>query len=157
MVMPMPKTIPATAARYVAPGWFTRRVFNPGVALLTRLGLGLAGSRVLTVRGRTTGEPRRTVVNLLAVDGERHLVAPRGTTQWVRNLRAAGEGSLSVGRRTERFTAVELADDDKGPVLRAYLDRWGWEVGQFFEGVTKDSTDEDLARIAPGFPVFRLS
>ncbi len=148
----------STAARYVAPGWFTRRAFNPAVALLTRLGLSLAGSRVLTVRGRASGEPRRTVVNLLPLDGTRFLVAPRGETQWVRNLRAAGgEGTLAVGRRVEPFAAVELADGEKVPVLRAYLDRWGWEVGQFFEGIDKASTDDDLVAIAPGFPVFRLS
>ena len=93
---------------------------------------------------------------LLDLDGTHYLVAPRGTTEWVRNLRAAGEGELRLGRRVEAFRAEELADADKMPVLRAYLRRWGWEVGQFFEGVTKDATDAELAAIAPGFPVFAV-
>ena len=142
--------------RYVKPGWFTRNVFNRGVAWLTRRGISVMGSRELRVRGRATGETRSTVVNLLDVDGVRYLVAPRGTTQWVRNLRAAGSGELRVGRRVEAFEAAELPDDAKIPVLRAYLRRWGWEVGQFFEGVTKAASDDELCAIAPGFPVFAI-
>ena len=138
------------------PGWFTSHVFNPLVALLTRRGISLFGSRVLEVRGRTSGEPRRTPVNLLTLDGERYLVAPRGATQWVRNLRASGEGRLLVGSRSESFTATELADEEKGPVLRAYLRRWKFEVGVFFEGVGPDSTEEQLRAAAPKHPVFRL-
>jgi deazaflavin-dependent oxidoreductase (nitroreductase family) len=145
-----------TTARYVAPGRFTARVFNPLVAWLTRRGLSLAGSRVLEVRGRTTGELRSVPVNLLTVDGVRHLVAPRGETQWVRNLRAAGEGSLRLGRRTEPFTAAEVADADKPAILRAYLVKWAWEVGAFFDDIDKHSTDDQLLAAAPGFPVFRI-
>jgi len=143
----------AEGARYVAP---TRvdRIFNAVVGWLTRRGLSLVGSRVLAVRGRTSGEWRTTVVNLLTIDGDDYLVAPRGTTQWVRNLRVAGGGELRVGRRSETFTADEMADDDKLPVLRAYLARWGWEVGRFFEGVSKQATDDELRAIAADFPVF---
>ena len=142
--------------RYVAPGWFTRNVFNRGVAALTRLGISVWGSRVLEVRGRKTGEPRRTPVNLLTLDETRYLVAPRGHTQWVRNLRAAGEGALLVGRRRERFVGTELADAEKEPILRAYLKRWKWEVGQFFGGVGPESSSEELRRIAPDHPIFRV-
>ena len=138
------------------PGWFTRRVFNPAVASLTRLGISLFGSRVLEVTGRTSGEPRRTPVNLLTFEGERYLVAPRGNTQWARNLRASGEGRLLVGSRSEHFAAVELADEEKPPVLRAYLKRWKFEVGVFFDGVGPDSSAEELRAAAPKHPVFRL-
>ncbi|MFZ8758439.1 nitroreductase/quinone reductase family protein [Microbacterium sp. HMH0099] len=131
-------------------------VFNTLVAASTRLGLPLAGSRVLAVRGRSTGEWRTTPVNPLRVAGERYLVAPRGTTQWVRNLRAAGEGELRHGRSVEVFRAEELPDAAKPPILRAYLAAWAWEVGRFFDGVDKNSPDTRLAEIAPGFPVFRL-
>jgi deazaflavin-dependent oxidoreductase (nitroreductase family) len=127
------------------------------VAMLTRLGLSVAGSRILEVRGRKSGQPRRTPVNPLTVDGTRYLVAPRGHTQWVRNLRASGEGRLLVGRRAEPFAAVELLDDDKPPILREYLRRWKWEVGAFFGGVGADSTAEELRAIAPDHPVFRIS
>jgi deazaflavin-dependent oxidoreductase (nitroreductase family) len=143
--------------RYVEPGWFTRNVFNRVVAGLTRAGVSVWGSRQLRVRGRTTGEWRTTPVNVLTFGGERYLVAPRGETQWVRNLRAAGNGELRVGRRSESFRATELEDDEKVAVLRAYLERWRAEVGVFFGGVSARSPDHELRRIAPDHPVFRLS
>ncbi|MGW0004466.1 nitroreductase/quinone reductase family protein [Nocardia grenadensis] len=144
------------ATRYLAPTGFDP-IFNRLANLLPKLGISVAGSRLLAVRGRKSGEWRTTMVNLMtAADGQRYLVAPRGHTQWVRNLRVAGTGELRLGRRTEVFTAVEIADADKVPLLRLYLERWGWEVGRFFEGITKDSTDAELAEIAPGFPVFRI-
>ena len=144
-------------ARYQRPGWFTQHVFNRAVAGLTRLGVSVAGSRVLEVRGRKSGAPRRTPVNLMTFEGRRYLVAARGHTHWVRNLRARGEGRLLVGRRADDFSAVELPDEEKPPLLRAYLKKWKWEVGQFFGGVGPDATEEDLLRIAPDHPVFRLS
>jgi deazaflavin-dependent oxidoreductase (nitroreductase family) len=142
--------------RYQRPGWVTTNVFNRIVAALTRAGISVWGSRVLEVRGRTSGEPRRTPVNLLTLGGERYLVAPRGHTQWVRNLRVSGEGRLLLGRGGERFTATELTDDEKPPLLRAYLKRWRMETGVFFGGVGPDSPDEELRRIAPDHPVFRI-
>ncbi|MCU1626330.1 MAG: hypothetical protein JWP64_1279 [Pseudonocardia sp.] len=132
-------------------------LFGTVVARLTRMGLTVAGSRVLAVRGRTSGEWRTVPVNPMTVDGERYLVAPRGHTQWVRNMRAAGGGELRRGRRAEAFTAVELPDADKPPVLREYLRRWAWEVGRFFEGIDATSSDEELLAVAPGFPVFRIA
>jgi deazaflavin-dependent oxidoreductase (nitroreductase family) len=142
--------------RYLAPDWFTRNVFNRLVRRLTRLGVSVAGSRELRVRGRKSGQWRSTPVNPLVVDDVRYLVAPRGTTEWVRNIRVAQAGELRRGWRTEQFRAAEVADDAKVPVLREYLRKWGWEVGQFFEGIDKNATDADLARIAPGFPVFQV-
>jgi deazaflavin-dependent oxidoreductase (nitroreductase family) len=126
------------------------------VAGLTRMGVSLAGSRILEVRGRTTGEPRRTPVNPLTLDGTRYLVAPRGNTQWVRNLRAMGEGRLLVGSRAEGFRAAELGDEEKPPILREYLRRWKWEVGAFFGGVGPDSSEAELREIAPDHPIFRV-
>jgi deazaflavin-dependent oxidoreductase (nitroreductase family) len=143
-------------ARYLQPDWFTRNVFNRAVRGLTRLGISVAGSRELRVRGRTSGEWRSVPVNLLRLGDDRYLVSPRGRTQWVRNIRAVGSGELRVGRRTEAFGIQEVPDADKTPILREYLRRWGWEVGRFFEGVDKDTSDADLARIAAGFPVFRV-
>ena len=143
-------------ARYERPGWFTHHVFNRGVRGLTRLGVSVWGSRELRVVGRRSGAVRATVVNLLDHDGARYLVAPRGETQWVRNLRAAGTGELRVGRRVETFTFDELADADKPELLRTYLRRWKWEVGQFFQGVGPDASDAELLAIAPGYPVFRI-
>src|SRR5688572_26803024 len=113
-----------TEPRYIRPGWFTRHVFNPLVSGLTRLGISPRGSRKLRVRGRKSGEWRTVPVNPLTLDGERYLVAPRGETEWVRNLRAAGGGELQAGRRTEEFTSIELDDDAKPAILRGYLERW---------------------------------
>ncbi len=147
----------AAGEHFKRPGWFTKNVFNRVVALSTRLGLSVWGSRVLEVRGRSSGQWRSTPVNLLSVEGARYLVAPRGHTQWVRNLRASGEGRLRLGRRSEPFQAAEvLPDAEKVPILRAYLRRWKAEVGVFFEGVGPDSSEQELARIAPNHPVFRI-
>jgi deazaflavin-dependent oxidoreductase (nitroreductase family) len=150
-------TTSTSTDRYLAPGRFTTTVFNPAVAWLTRRGVSVMGSRVLEVRGRTSGEWRSTPVNLLTVDGVDYLVAPRGVTQWVRNLRVAGSGRLRVGRRVAEVDAVELADGDKPTILRRYLERWKWEVGAFFDGVGPDATDEQLLAIAATHPVFRVS
>ena len=141
---------------YREPGWFTRNVFNRLVASLTGRGISVLGSRVLAVRGRTSGEWRTTPVNLLSHDGRRYLVAPRGETQWVRNLRAAGTGELRVGSRAESFRGRELADDEKVPVLRAYLKKWRAETGIFFEGTGPGSTDDQIRAIAPKHPAFEL-
>ncbi len=139
------------------PGWFTKNVFNRLIAGLMRLGVSFAGSRVLEVQGRKSGEWRRTPVNLLAFKGERYLVAPRGNTQWVRNLRVSGKGRLVIGRRVEDFAAAELPDEERPPLLRAYLKRWKWEVSAFFGGVGSDAPEKELRRIASDHPVFRIS
>ena len=156
--MPNPQTTTETisATRYLEPGWFTRKLFNPAIVRLTRLGISVWGSRELRVRGRTSGEWRTVPVNLLELDGQRYLVAPRGDTQWVRNLRVAQCGELRVGRRVEPFHATEIADDHKVEVLRAYLRRWKMEVGVFFEGVGSDATDGELRAIAGRHPVFHV-
>jgi deazaflavin-dependent oxidoreductase (nitroreductase family) len=116
----------------------------------------MAGARVLEVKGRKSGEWRQTPVNPLSFEGERYLVAPRGHTQWVRNLRVSGEGRLA-GRRTEGFTATELTDAEKPALLRAYLKKWKWEVGAFFDGVGAAAPESELQRIAPDHPVFKIS
>jgi deazaflavin-dependent oxidoreductase (nitroreductase family) len=144
------------AQRYVKPNWFTKTIMNPAVGWLTARGFSGAGSRVLAVKGRKSGEWRTTPVNLLSHEGRQYLVAPRGATQWVRNIRVSGKGELRVGRHSEPISVVEVPDAEKVPVLRSYLKRWGWEVSAFFEGLKGDASDEQLREIAPGFPVFRI-
>src|SRR5882757_8067039 len=133
-----------SADQFQQPGWFTRNVFNKVVAGATRAGVSVMGSRVLEVKGRKSGHWRSTPVNLLEVDGQEYLVAPRGNTQWVRNMRVAGGGRLRLGRKTEDFKATEVLLDPRVPLLRAYLKKWKWEVGTFFGGVGSDSTDAEL-------------
>jgi len=149
-------TAMAETRHFQEPGWFTKHVFNPLVALLSKAGLSVAGSRVLEVQGRKSGEWRQTPVNPLTHDGQRYLVAPRGHTQWVRNIRVSGRGRLR-GRSSEEFSVTEVGDDEKPPILRAYLEKWKWEVGAFFEGVGPDSSDAELRGIAPNHPIFRIN
>jgi deazaflavin-dependent oxidoreductase (nitroreductase family) len=141
--------------RYIKPQTATS-TFNVIVARLTRMGISVYGSRVLAVKGRKSGEWRTTPVNPLTLDGTRYLVAPRGNTQWVRNLRVVGTGELRIGRRTEPFTATEVDDADKSAILRGYLKRWKWESGVFFDGVDAEAPEEKLREIAPGYPIFRI-
>jgi deazaflavin-dependent oxidoreductase (nitroreductase family) len=138
------------------PDWFTRNVFNPVVSLLARVGIGMAGAQTLAVRGRKSGEIRTTPVNPFVIDGVTYLLAPRGTTQWARNLRLAKEGELRKGRRSRRFQAEEVPDAEKLPLLRLYIDKWAWEVRSFLE-VEPDASDDELREIAPRHPAFRLS
>ena len=151
----------SSSTRYVMPttpmGRRMGRLTNGLVAALTRRGVSLKGSRVLSVQGRKSGEWHSTPVNPLTYEGSTYLVSPRGQTQWVRNMRVAGGGRLRVGRRVESFTATELPDAQKPPLLREYLRRWKFEVGMFFEGVGPDAPDSRLLEIAPGYPVFQIT
>ncbi len=144
-------------ASFQEPGWFTKNVFNRLVATATRLGISVAGSRVLEVKGRKSGEWRRTPVNLLEFEGSRYLVAPRGNTQWVRNMRVAGGGRLVLGRKVEEFEASEVPLEEAPPLLRAYLEKWKWEVGAFFGGIGPGASEEELRQIASDHPAFRIS
>ena len=142
--------------KYQKPGWATKNIFNAMLMAAMRLGISARGSRMLYVRGRKSGEWRATPVNPLEFDGARYLVAPRGETQWVRNIRAAGGGELRLGSKRTAFRADEIPDEQKPAILRAYLKLWSMETGIFFEGVKHDSPDEEVQRIAPLHPVFRV-
>ncbi|WP_106432319.1 nitroreductase family deazaflavin-dependent oxidoreductase [Streptomyces sp. LaPpAH-108] len=131
--------------------------FNNLIGWLARHGLSFAGSAELSVRGRKSGQLQRIPVNPHTYEGERYLVSARGHSQWVRNMRAAGGGELRVGRKVRPFTAVELPDAEKVPVVRTYLERWGWQVDAFFAGVTAKSSDAEILAAAPDHPVFRIT
>ncbi|WBB60718.1 nitroreductase family deazaflavin-dependent oxidoreductase [Streptomyces sp. WMMC500] len=131
--------------------------FNKAVGWLARHGMSFMGTAELSVRGRKSGRMLRLPVNPHHHDGEQYLVSARGHSQWVRNMRAAGGGELRVGRKVRPFTVEEVPPDTAVPVLRSYLERWGWEVDQYFQGVTAASSDEELRAAAPDHPVFRLT
>jgi deazaflavin-dependent oxidoreductase (nitroreductase family) len=141
---------------YQQPDFFTRHLFNPAVALATKLGLSMRGSRVLSTKGRKSGEWRTTPVNPLSFEGGRYLVAPRGETHWVRNVRANGHAKLRVGRKEETVTLEELPDGEKVPLIRAYLKEWAWETKQFFGLPNASVPGAEIERIAPEHPVFRI-
>lgn len=145
---------PAPPFRYLEPGWFTHKVFNRLFRRLTRMGVSIRGCRELRVVGRSSGQVRTVPVNLLTIHDTQYLVAPRGVTQWVRNIRTAGSGELRLGRRVQPFRAIEVADNDKPEILREYLCRWKSEVGIFFTGITAGATDAEFLAIASGYPVF---
>ena len=154
----IPSTQEPVPAHYKSPDWFTRNVFNSLVKGLTRMGVSVWGSRVLEHRGRTSGKLHHVPVNLLTLEGTQYLVAPRGETQWVRNVRhAGGHLVLILGRRRQLRTATEIPVADSLPILRAYLRRWKFETGMFFDGMTPDSTDAEWAAVAARHPVFELN
>ena len=130
---------------------------NSVIGWLARRGLSIAGTAEMSVRGRKSGKMQRIPVNPHTYDGTQYLVSARGHSQWVRNMRAAGGGELRVGRKVREFTAVELPDEEKLPIVRTYLEKWGWEVNQYFQGVTAQSSDEEIIACAPDHPVFRIS
>ena len=155
--VPMETTPSPATPHYQRPDWFTRNVFNRVMGGLTRMGISVWGSRVLEHRGRTSGKLHRTPVNLLSVEGTQYLVAPRGETQWVRNVRHAdGHLVLILGRRRQLCTAREIPVSDRVSILRAYLRRWKFETGMFFDGVTPDSSDAEWAAVAADHPVFTI-
>lgn len=149
-----PPETDASNRNYRRPGWFTVRVFNPAIARLAVLGVSATGTRLLEVRGRRTGLTRRTPVNVLQLDGTPYLLAPRGHTEWARNLRATPNARLI--RQDAVFTATEVTDAEKPAIIRAYLQHWGWQMGTMLPGLTSDSTDQALLRAAPQIPAFRL-
>jgi deazaflavin-dependent oxidoreductase (nitroreductase family) len=142
---------------YKKPGWVTRNVLNKMMMGLAGRGLKVGGTRVLEVKGRKSGQPRRVPVNLLELDGNDYLVAPRGEADWVKNVRAAGALDLILGRKRQAFKATELEGPEKIRVLRAYLKRWKFEVGMFFDGVGPDSSDEQFKAVSDKHPAFALS
>ena len=130
---------------------------NSVIGWLARHGLSFAGTAEMSVRGRKSGRMQRIPVNPHTHDGGQYIVSARGHSQWVRNMRAAEGGELRVGRKVRAFTAVELPDEEKLPILRTYLEKWGWEVNQYFQGVTARSSDEEIAAAAHDHPVFRIT
>ena len=130
------------------------RINNAIFRGVIRLGIAPGGAALLTVRGRRTGRPRSTPVNPVIRDGVNWLVAPYGAVGWVRNVRAAGDLTLSRGRRVEHFRAVEVGGEDAVPILRQYLAKIR-VVRPYFD-VTPTSSNEAFAAEADRHPVFRL-
>lgn len=119
------------------------------------LGLGFSYNYLLQVRGRKSGKFYSTPVDLLEQDGKRYLVAPRGRTQWVRNAEASGEVSLKKGSQTQVFRLRALSEEERLPVLKAYLDRFKSEVQRYFP-VQAGSMPEAFRDFAHAYPAFEL-
>jgi deazaflavin-dependent oxidoreductase (nitroreductase family) len=132
-------------------------IANKAMRWLAEMGISIAGTQSLRVRGRKTGEVRGVVINLLTVDGVDYVVSPRGNTQWARNVRAAGVVEIGSRRRGRRADVTEVPDAAKPELLRRYLARWYWQVKGYVLGLTPESTDEELLAAAPSIPVFELA
>jgi deazaflavin-dependent oxidoreductase (nitroreductase family) len=132
------------------------RLGNVVSSAMIRLGMGPSGMHLLRVRGRKTGVPRVTPVNLIKHDGRRWLVAPYGEVAWVRNARAAGEAELLRGSAVEHARLREATAEEAAPVLRSYLQQLRLVVGSYFD-VTPSSSDADFAAEASRHPVFLLT
>ena len=132
------------------------RAFNELFRLLAEVGISVAGTVAIRVRGRKTGKRRGVVVNLLTVDGHDYVVSPRGNTQWVRNARAAGRIEMGPRWRSREVRIAEVSDDAKPALLKGYLDRWFWEVKGHVGGLTPQSSDAELSATSPSIPVFEI-
>ncbi|MEZ5175547.1 MAG: nitroreductase/quinone reductase family protein [Acidimicrobiia bacterium] len=128
------------ARAYIPPPWILREVGNR----LTRL----FGNPVLVVEGRTSGNPQEIPINVLHHKGERYLVAPRGETDWVRNVRAAGRAQLKRRRSVEPIMLVELDTADKPDLITAYRQKWDRPTRRQWEALP-DPADHPIFRIVP--------
>jgi deazaflavin-dependent oxidoreductase (nitroreductase family) len=131
------------------------RVFGRILVALVRIGLVRGHFFVLEVRGRKSGRTITLPVDPLELDGRRYLVSARGETQWVRNARAAGEVFLTRALHRRRYAVREVPVSERGPMLKAYLDRFAREVQRFFP-VPKGSPAEAFAAVAVRYPVLEL-
>ncbi|OBB64292.1 nitroreductase/quinone reductase family protein [Mycobacterium sp. 852014-50255_SCH5639931] len=144
------------STRYEEPSGVVRAA-NAVIRWLAEMGVSIAGTHALRVRGRKSGKTRAVVINLLTVDGVDYLVSPRGNTQWARNVRAAGVVETGPRWRRRRARVSEVGDAAKPELLRRYLERWYWQVKDYVAGLTPDSTDEEFRAVAPTIPVFALA
>jgi F420H(2)-dependent quinone reductase len=133
------------------------KVGNAVIRRLAEVGISIAGTRALRVRGRTTGQIRSVVVNVLTVGDVDYLVSPRGNTQWARNVRAAGVVDIGPSWRRRSLRATEVVDAAKPELLKRYLDKWFWEVKGHIAGLTPDADEDQFRAAAPSIPVFALA
>jgi deazaflavin-dependent oxidoreductase (nitroreductase family) len=130
--------------------------FNKLFGILIGLGLPMKHKYLLEVRGRKSGKLYSMPVNLLTIGGKQFLVAPRGQTQWVRNVEVAGEISLKKGGSRQSFRVRPVSDEQKPPLLKAYLEAFKSEVQRYFP-VKAGSDVGEFRAIAGTYPVFELT
>jgi deazaflavin-dependent oxidoreductase (nitroreductase family) len=131
--------IMARAAVPASTPWLISNVMNPIFKMTGAFPL-------LTVRGRRSGKPITTPINVPEVNGVKYLVSPRGETGWSRNLREVGECSLKIKGAEQRYRATELVPSERGAVIQAYLDKWGNQTRAQFEKLP-DPIDHPIFRL----------
>ena len=140
------------------------RASNPLTRRLLRIGLPMGPNVLLTVRGRTSGEPRTAPVAVTEIGGRRWIIGAYGDVQWTRNLRAAGDADLTIRGRTEHVGARELSGDEAetwfAATLPGYVASLPW-FGRLFArvlfGLVAPEILSDPARAAARRPVFELT
>src|SRR5438045_2141252 len=127
---------------------FVFKAGNAFMRTLLALGISLNGTTLITVPGRKSGQPHSTPITMVELDGQRYVQSPFGNVNWVRNLRAAGQATLSWGRRHETVSVTELSPEQAAPVIKSLLARAPKLIRDYFD-VTPDSSLEEIARDAP--------
>lgn len=128
---------------YIKPPWITQHLFNP---IAMRLGMG--GATTLVVAGRASGEPRTVPVIPVDYKKKTYLVSTRGESEWVRNLRNAGEGELRGKGGNRRFRATEVPVDKRQPIVDAYKEKAGKTVEGYFKHLP-EVDDHPVFRVEP--------
>jgi deazaflavin-dependent oxidoreductase (nitroreductase family) len=139
----MSKPYGSAMTRYLAPSWFVQKIANPVVRKFR-----LATTLAIRIRTRASGKLQKLPVNVLDFNGRIYLVGVRGDTQWVRNLRIAGECELRRGAHTSRFTATEVSVEQRPAIIAAYRAKWDYQVRQYFEQLP-DPADHPLFSLEP--------
>ena len=152
---PMMNTRQPSAVAYEKPTALAR-FFNNFFGFLVKLGIGLPSSFLLEVHGRKSGRAYSTPVNLLEYRGKKYLVAPRGDTQWVRNVVVSGSAVLKKGTRREEVKLNAIADGAKPDILKSYLDTYKMTVQRFFP-MPAGSPREAFEPYVSRYPVFEVS
>ena len=143
--------------RFRPPWWL--KPANKVFIQMSRLGLSFGGESpvVLTVPGHKSGTPRSTPVTPMTVDGKRYVVGGFPRADWVENVRAANEVTLSRGRKQERVRMVELSAEEAGPLLRVWPTEVPTGVGFMKRsGLVKEGRPEEFEALAGICPVFRF-
>jgi deazaflavin-dependent oxidoreductase (nitroreductase family) len=116
-------------------------------------GMGPGKTYEIEVTGRSSGEPRKVPVNIVEFEGKRYLVAPRGETEWVRNVRAAAGLAILRRKEDEDVRLTEIAEAERAPIIQKYLGENAMVTKSSF-GIEPTAPIEEFQRIAPRHPTF---
>jgi deazaflavin-dependent oxidoreductase (nitroreductase family) len=142
----------AKVPRYVA-------LMSPLLQALIRAGLPVGPNALITIRGRTSGEPRSAGVAIIEVGGRRWIWAPWGDVHWVRNLRAAGRATLTRRGTSEEVRATELDRAERVGFFRDVLGPFARSIagGMAFVRLIDQVDLHDPAKAAEDTRVFQLN
>jgi deazaflavin-dependent oxidoreductase (nitroreductase family) len=132
------------------------KLMNSIIGRLASIGLVPMSTVLLQVKGRRSGQIRSTPVSWIEHEGQRYLVAPRGNTEWVRNVKAAGGEAVLKSRKTEGVRLEEVPIEQRAPIIKSYLKKTAMVTKREF-GLDPDAPMEEFEKIAPIHPAFRIT